>query len=311
MRAGVVAGVTGYLLWGLYPLYWPLLAPAGAVEILVHRIVWSAVLVLVLLVALGRLRSLLHRISSRRTIGLTGLAAVLMAVNWGVYIWAVNNGHVVDTALGYFINPLMTVAAGVVLLGEQLRLAQRIALGLAALAAVVLLAGQHEFPWVALVLAGSFAGYAIVKKQVGLGAVDGFATETALLAVPALAALVLLGASGGATAFAHGWEHAMLLVLTGAVSAAPLLCFGAAVVRLPLATLGAIQYLAPILQFLTGVLFYREEMPLDRWIGFCLVWAAAVVLVVDGLRTVTPPVAAPSPRAGLPRRGATADGEAR
>lgn len=317
---GVVAGITGYALWGLYPLYWPLLEPAGAVEILAHRIVWSAVLVLAVLLALGRARALFLRAGAQRTVLLSGSAAVLMALNWGIYIWAVNDGRVVDTALGYFINPLMTIAAGVLLLHERLHLAQRVAITLACTSALVLVIGQRTVPWVALALAGSFAGYTILKKRVGLPAVDGFAVETSLLAVPALGVVAWLELTGHGTLGADGARHAALLVLAGGVSAAPLLCFGAAVTRLPLATLGAIQYLAPVLQFLVGVFIEHEAMPAARWLGFVLVWAAILVLVIDtmygrsrasrsGPVVVTLPESASAPLAGPPLPDArTGDG---
>lgn len=316
-RIGLAAGVTGYLLWGLYPLYWPLLKPASALEILAHRIFWSAVLVAGLLLAVGRFRTVLARMSSWRLLALLAGAALLMGINWGVYIWAVNSGNVVDTALGYFINPLMTIAAGVLLLGERLRIAERVALGLAATAVLVLLVGQREFPWIALALAGSFAGYSLFKKKAGLPAVESFATETAILALPAFAIVVALETTGSGTAVGYGWSHTALLVLTGVVSAAPLLCFGAAVVRLPFTTLGAIQYLAPVVQFLEGVLFYHEQMPLVRWLGFVLVWLAILVLLTNNLRrspraySVTTPTGGQSQPTMQTPQGTRASGDGR
>ena len=288
-RQGVAFGVAAYLLWGFFPLYWNLLEPAGALEILAHRIVWS-LLVVVGLLALRRSGawpgsspgSWLRGLGARR-LGLLALAAVVVAANWGTYIYGVSSGNVVETSLGYFVNPLVTVVLGVVVLHERLRPAQWAAVGLATVAVGVLTLDYGRLPWIALTLALSFGAYGLLKKQAGVGAVESLAVETGVLVLPALAFLLLLGARGEATFGAAGPGHAVLLASTGLVTAVPLLCFGAAAIRVPLTVLGLLQYLAPVLQFLFGVFYYDEPMPASRAAGFALVWAALVLLAVDGL----------------------------
>lgn len=284
---GVLYGVTAYGLWGLFPLYWVLLKPAGAVEILAHRIVWSLVVVLALLAALARRhrRPMLAGMPrDRRRLALLALAAGAVTVNWVTYIWGVNHGHVVETSLGYFTNPLVTVLAGVVLLGERLRPAQWAAVGLGALAVAVLTLGYGRPPWIALTLAFSFGAYGLIKKKAATPAVESLAVETAVLLAPALGYLVVLEASGAGTFAGHGVGHAALLALGGVVTAAPLLAFAASANRVPLSLLGLLQYLAPVLQFALGVLVFGEQMPAVRWFGFGLVWLALSVLTWDGLR---------------------------
>jgi chloramphenicol-sensitive protein RarD len=281
-RRGFLLGVAAYLMWGLFPLYWPLLEPAGAIEILSHRIVWSLAVVAVLLV-LGRNYAWISGLGGRR-LGLLSGAAVVIAVNWGTYIWGVNHDHVVETSLGYFINPLVTVLFGVVLLGERLRTVQWVAVGLAVVAVAILTLDYGRPPWIALVLAFSFGTYGLLKKQAGVDAVESLSVETGVLLLPALAYLFLLGANGTGTFTTEGALHVVLLVLCGIVTAIPLLCFGAAAIRVPLTTIGLLQYLAPIMQFLLGVLYFRESMPASRVAGFGLVWIALVMLTADGVR---------------------------
>jgi chloramphenicol-sensitive protein RarD len=269
-RRGAVYGILAYSMWGLFPLYWPLLRPAGAVEILAHRIVWSLAFTLLLMAGL-RGFSALGRLG-RRGLAALALAAALVSVNWGTYIWAVNSGHVVETALGYFINPLVSVMLGVIFLGERLRPGQWAAVAIAAVAVGVLTVDHGRPPWIALALAGSFGLYGFVKKKAAIAALPSLTVETALLSPPALAYLLLLEARG-AGSFGHGGTvAALLLVACGVVTAVPLLCFAAAANRVPLSTLGLLQYVAPVLQFLCGVLVFREPMPVSRWIGFALVW---------------------------------------
>ena len=290
-RRGVLYGVAAYVMWGLFPLYWVLLAPAGAVEVLAHRIAWSVVAVLAILWLLGRRRgaawgqpALRAVLRDRRRLVLLAAAAAVITVNWGTYIWGVSNGHVVETSLGYFINPLVTVLAGVLVLGERLRPAQWAAVGVGAVAVLVLTAGYGRLPWIALTLAFSFGTYGLIKKYVAAGAVESLAVETAVLLVPALGYLMLLEASGRGTFLDHGAGHAALLATGGVVTAVPLLAFGAAANRVPLSVLGLLQYLAPVLQFACGVLVFGEQMPAARWFGFALVWLALAVLSLDGLR---------------------------
>jgi chloramphenicol-sensitive protein RarD len=286
-RRGTAYGAAAYLLWGLFPLYFPLLEPAGALEILAHRVVWSLLVVLGLL-GLGRswswVRPLLR---DRRTLGSMVLAAVLIALNWALYIWAVNSEHVVETSLGYFITPVVLVLIGVVVLHERLRPVQWAAIGLGTLAVLVLTVDYGRPPWIALGLAASFATYGLIKKRVGatVGAVQSLTVETAVLALPALAYLLTLEGSGDGH-FGHvGAGHSLLLASAGVATAVPLLFFAAAARRVPLSTLGLLQYLAPVLQFLIGVLLYDEPMPASRLVGFALVRVALVVLSVDGVRS--------------------------
>ena len=285
-RRGVLYGVACYVLWGLFPLYWPLLEPAGAVEILAHRIVWSLLVVATVLAVTrswGWIRPLL---ADRATLARMALAAVLIAVNWATYIWGVNNEHVVETSLGYFINPVVTVMIGVLVLHERLRPVQWAAIGLGTLAVIVLAVDYGRPPWIALGLAFSFAVYGLLKKQVGprVGAVASLTVETAVMFVPALVLLAVLELRGSAHFGHEGAGHAALLAGAGIATAVPLLFFAAAASRVPLTILGLLQYFAPVLQFLTGVLIYREPMPVSRLAGFALVWAALLVLTIDGLR---------------------------
>jgi chloramphenicol-sensitive protein RarD len=287
-RQGLCYGVGAYLLWGLFPLYWPLLRPAGALEIVAHRIIWSVLLVALLLMLSRGWRGVAALVSHRATLGRLALAAALVSVNWCVYIWGVNHGHVVETSLGYFINPLLTILLGVLVLHERLRSAQWVAVAIASLAIVVLTVDYGQLPWIALTLATSFAGYGFLKKQVSAGASETLAVETAVLAGPALITLFVLADRSQLTFGHHGVGNALLLVCTGAVTAIPLLLFGASARRLPLSTLGLLQYLAPVLQFAVGVGIRHEPLPPARLAGFALVWLALLILTVDALRRPRP-----------------------
>jgi chloramphenicol-sensitive protein RarD len=282
-RRGFLLGVAAYALWGAFPLYWPLLEPAGAVEILAHRILWSVLTMGLLVLVLGRTRQFRALFSDRRTFSLLALASVVISVNWATYIYGVTSGRVVETSLGYFINPLVTVLMGVVLLHETLRRLQWIAIGVGALAVVVLTVDYGRPPWIALVLAFSFGTYGLAKKQAGVEAVESLALETLLLAPLAAAYVVWLVARGESTFTAQGTGHALLFASTGVVTALPLICFGAAAIRVPMVTLGLLQYLAPILQFGLGVLWFHEDMSPGRWMGFALVWVALAMFTVESL----------------------------
>jgi chloramphenicol-sensitive protein RarD len=282
-RRGFLLGVVAYGLWGAVPVYWPLLEPAGAIEILAHRIIWS-LLTLGLLVALFRrgaqFRAILRdpRMARPLTLG-----AVVISVNWATYIWGVNNGRVVETSLGYFINPLVTVLMGIVVFGERLRPLQWAAMGVAGAAIAVLTVDYGRPPWIALILACSFGTYGLAKKVAGAEAVESLTFETMVIAPFAAAYLGWLAWQGTADFGAHGPGHALLLTTTGIVTAVPLICFGAAAVRVSMVTLGLLQYLAPILQFALGVLWFREDMPAGRWIGFLLVWVALVMFTFEAV----------------------------
>lgn len=285
-RVGVAAGVAAYSLWGLFPLVFHQLRSVAALEILLHRVVWSFLVVAGLLL----LRRDRHWFASVRATprGLRYLAcaAALIAVNWLVYIWAVNHDHVIEGALGYYINPLITVALGVWVLHEHLRPLQRLALGFGAAAVAVLTVAYGQVPWIALVLAVSFAGYGYLKKAVGVAATTSLAVETAVLLPLALVGMAALQASGDA-AFGHGTTgRDALLVSLGVVTAVPLLLFATAASRIPLSLLGLLQYLTPTMQLLCGVLVFHEPLPPERLAGFVLVWAALILLGTDAVRSL-------------------------
>ncbi|GIH76270.1 EamA family transporter RarD [Planobispora longispora] len=284
-RRGVLYGIAAYAMWGLFPLYWPLLKPSGALEILAHRMAWSLVAVLVILAAMRHWSWIRELLRTPGKLGLLTLAALIITVNWGVYIYAVNTGHVVESALGYFINPLVSVVFGVVLLKERLRPLQWAAVGLGTLAVIVLTLDYGRLPWIALVLAMSFGTYGLVKKTAQVGAAESMAVETLVLLLPALGYLLYLGGQGQSTFGTAGAGHALLLAGAGAITAVPLICFSAAAIRVPLTTIGLLQYIAPVLQFLCGVFIVHETMPASRWAGFAIVWLALSVFTWDSLRT--------------------------
>ncbi|MGZ4444622.1 MAG: EamA family transporter RarD [Nocardioidaceae bacterium] len=283
-RRGFLLGAAAYVMWGLFPLYWPLLEPAGAIEILAHRIFWSLAVMLALVAVTrrtGRLRAVLR---DRRRLLILAMAAAVITVNWGTYIWGVNNEHVVETSLGYFINPLVTVLMGVVILGERLRSLQWVAMALAALAVVGLTVEYGRPPWIALVLAFSFACYGLAKKKANTGAVESLTVETMVIGPVALAYLLFLTGSGQSHFTGHGTLHVLLLVGTGVATAIPLICFGAAATRVSMTTLGLLQYLAPTIQFALGVFLFGEPMPAMRWVGFGLVWVALALFTFESVR---------------------------
>ncbi|GAA4104349.1 EamA family transporter RarD [Nonomuraea soli] len=284
-RRGVLFGIAAYAMWGLFPLYWPLLKPSEPLEILAHRMAWSLVAVVAILAVRRHWSWFRELVKQPKTMGLLALAAVLVSLNWLTYIYAVNSGQVVESALGYFINPLVSVLFGVLLLKERLRSLQWVAVGFGALAVVVLAVGYGRPPWIALILAMSFGVYGLVKKKANVGAAESLTVETLVLLAPALAYLVYLETQGTAT-FGHStpW-HALLLAGAGVITAVPLLCFTSAAIRVPLSTIGLLQYIAPVLQFLVGVLIAQETMPVSRWLGFSIVWLALAIFSYDSLRT--------------------------
>ncbi|MBP2456331.1 chloramphenicol-sensitive protein RarD [Clavibacter michiganensis] len=306
-RTGLIAAVGAYGLWGVLPVFFLLLVPAGAFEIVGWRILFSLVVCAVVITAArrwGRVAAIVRR--PRILLGL-GLAGHLILVNWTVYVYGTLSGHVVETALGYFINPIVTVLLGVLLLRERLRPLQWTAVGLSAVAVAVIAVGYGQLPWVSLALAGSFGLYGLVKKRVsgGADALSGLALETAWLVPAATTMLVITGAGAGLTIGTVSLGHTLLLVSTGVVTAGPLLLFGLAAGRLPLSVIGLTQYLAPLLQFAFGVFVMHEAMPPERWAGFAIVWAALVLLTIDMLRASRRPA---SPIAPMRRDPAVADG---
>ncbi len=285
-RRGLIYGLCAYLLWGVFPLYFPLLEPTTPVEILAHRIVWSLVVLIIVLAVTRRWSWIGPLLRDRRQMLLLSAASVAIALNWGVYIYGVNSGQVVQTSLGYFINPLVSVLFGVLLLKERLRVTQWTAVGLGTLAVAVLTVDYAGLPWIALTLAFSFGTYGLLKKTLDMGAVESLSTETAILAPVAAAYLLFLLATGNSAMATEGPGMATLLASLGVITVVPLLFFGASATRLPLTWIGLLQYSAPVLQFLIGVFVYDEPMPASRWVGFGLVWSALVILTVDSLLAV-------------------------
>ena len=285
-RDGLLSAAAAYGLWGFLPVYFVALQPSGAVEIVGWRIALSLVFCVVILLVMRRARTTFGLLKGRAMLGWSALAAMLILINWAVYVYASLNAFIVEAALGYFINPLVTVGLGVVVLKEKLRPLQWVALGLAAVAVVVLAIGYGAFPFIALTLAFSFGFYGFVKNRMGPGvkAIDSLTLETLWLAPLAIGLLVWVALGSGLTLGTLGPWHTLLLLSAGAVTSIPLLFFGAAVRRLPLSVLGLMQYLAPVLQFLFGAVVMGEDMPLERWLGFGIVWFALIVLSVDAVR---------------------------
>ncbi|MEV6305115.1 EamA family transporter RarD [Actinoplanes sp. NPDC051861] len=284
-RRGYVYGLTAYTMWGFFPIYFKLLQPSPALEILSHRILWSVVFVALLLTAMRNWRFLSRLIRTPRKLGGAAVAAVLIGVNWGTYIYAVNSSRVVETALGYFITPLVVVLLGVFVLRERLRTWQWVAVGVGALAVAILTVDYGRLPYIALTLAASFGCYGLIKKRMSLPPAEGLFVESAVLAVPALAYLTWLNIDGGAQ-FGHvSATHTALMLFAGVATAVPLLLFAGAANRVPLVGLGILQYVAPIIQLAVGVLLYHEPMPPARLAGFGLVWIALVIFTVDGIRS--------------------------
>ena len=281
-RSGLLFGVGAYASWGLFPAFFPLLKPASAFEILAHRIVWCVALMVVVIAAVRRLGDI-RRITGRTWLLLT-LASALISINWVIYIYAVNNGHVVDAALGYFINPLVTVALGLLVFRENLNRAQFAALGIAVIAVVVLAVEVGSLPVIGLGLALSFGLYGAIKKVVPVDPRVSVGIEAGLAAPFAIAYLVVLHVTGHATFTDHGPSHVVLMILSGVFTALPLLLFAAAAQRLPLVTMGLLFYLTPAMQLTWGVVVGHEPMPPARWLGFALIWLALAVFTADAWR---------------------------
>jgi chloramphenicol-sensitive protein RarD len=281
LRRGTAYGAAAYLIWGLFPLYFPLLEPAGGLEIVAHRVVWSLLFIGVLLTVLRGWSQVRAAFTDRRTLLVLTGAAVLIVVNWLVFVFAVNSGHVVESSLGYFINPLVSVGLGVLVLEERLRPLQWAAVAIAFLGVLVLAIEAGGFPWIAMTLASSFGVYGLVKKVVGVGPIEGLVVEAAGLVPLALAYLVWLTVDGQSTFTSHGADHTLLLMSGGAVTAVPLLFFAAATAVAPLSQLGVLFYVNPVMQFLIGVLVRHEPLGTGRLIGFVLVWVALLVFTVE------------------------------
>lgn len=283
---GTTYGFLAYLSWGIFPVYFHQLLPAGPWEILAHRILWTFVVCLLALLVLRRWSFIRTLLGNPRRLALISAAAFFIAVNWLVYVYAVNDGRTSEASLGYFLNPLVTIALGVFLLREKLRRLQWIAVGIGAVACLYLAFASGAFPWISLVLALSFATYGLLKKRVGanFSAFEGLAVETTVLTPFAVVALIWLGSRGDTTFTGHGVGHSLWLASAGIATAVPLLFFAAAATRIPLVTIGLLQFITPVLQLLAGVLVLGEHVTTQRWIGFGIVWLALVVLTTDSLR---------------------------
>ena len=283
---GLAYVISAYALWGTFPLYFLLFAPASALEVVGFRIVLSFVFCLLLITVFRRWRAILGLVRQPRVVGAMALAGIFIYVNWLVYVFAVLNDQVVEASLGYFINPLVTVLLGVFMLRESLRPAQWVAVGVSAIAVLVIAIGYGTFPVISLVLAASFGMYGYVKSRVGaqVDALSGLTIETTALAPFALAQLFVLGSTAGLAFGQHGVGQAVAMLSAGVVTAVPLLMFAAGTRRLPLVAVRLAQYLTPVLQFVIGVAILGEPMPLERWIGFALVWVALLILSVDMVR---------------------------
>jgi len=283
---GVASAFGAYLIWGFLPLYFLLLVPTGPWELVAWRILLAFVFCIILLSVTRAWRSFGRILRQPRLLLLTAVAGVFIYVNWQVYILATLTGHVIETSLGYFINPIVTVLLGVLVLRERLRLTQWIAIGISVAAVLVIVIGYGDFPWVALTLAFSFGIYGLIKKQVGpaVDAVGGLTLESFWLLPVAIVQLIVVGATTGITMGTVSVAHTILLSLAGIITAIPLLLFAAGARRVPLTVIGLLQFIAPVMQFIIGAWVLGEPMPLERWIGFGLVWVALIMLSVDSVR---------------------------
>jgi chloramphenicol-sensitive protein RarD len=279
-KTGLLFGVAAYVIWGAFPLYWPLLEPSTPLEIVSHRAVWSLFFCLIALGLSKQLKSTYALLKNPRVFIRLLLAAALISVNWIVYIWGVNNGHVVECALGYYINPIIIIAFGVIMLREKMRRMQWVAVGFGAIGVLVLTIDYGRLPWIALALAVSWGSYGLVKKQLNLGALEGLAIET-LLSLPFYGGYLIYIGLNGTGQLGSSVGLSILLIGAGIVTAIPLLLFNGSTTRLPFTIIGLLQYITPTLQFSIGVWVRHEAMPTARWVGFLIIWAALVTLGID------------------------------
>ena len=283
-KVGLLYGFSAYVLWGTFPLYWPLLEPATPLEIVSHRAAWTSIFCILVLAYQKQLRHMFKLMATKRVFLRLTAASGLISINWLVYIWATNNGHVVEAALGYYINPLIIIAFGVLLLKEKMRRLQWFAVGFGFIGVVVLTFDYGRLPWIALALAVSWGSYGLIKKQLNLGAVEGLAIETLISFIPYAGYLFYIGSKGQGQ-WGHHLGLTLLLTGAGAVTAIPLLLFNGSATRLPYSTIGLLQYITPTLQFSIGVWVRHEAMPAARWIGFVIIWGALAALATDLVRS--------------------------
>ena len=276
--------MSAYALWGAFPLYWPLLKPATALEIVSHRAVWTMIFCIIILAITKSLKATRETMKRPKIVAKLFLTSILISINWLVYIWATNNGHVVEASLGYYINPLVMIGFGVIILKEKLRGLQWLAVGIATIGVLVLTIDYGRLPWIALTLAISWGSYGFIKKQLGLGALEGLAIETLIASLPYLLYLLYLGNKGSGQ-FGHEAGITILLISAGAITAIPLLLFNGSTTRLPLTMLGLLQYITPTIQFSIGVWVRHEYMPTERWIGFLIIWVALSLLAADLIKS--------------------------
>jgi chloramphenicol-sensitive protein RarD len=283
MNKGILFAIAAYSLWGFLPIYWKTIDEVPATQILSHRIIWSFIFLLGIIFIKKDLGAFRFAIRSRKTLAIFSGAALLISVNWLIYIWAVNAGFIVETSLGYFINPLVSVLLGVIFLKEKLRPMQWVPVGLAAAGVLYLTFSFGVLPWIALVLASTFGLYGLIKKTASLNSLHGLSLETGILFLPAVGFLLLAEGQGSGSLGHLGWRTDFLLILTGVVTALPLLLFATAARRINLSTLGILQYIAPSTQFLIGVFLYGEPLTTSRLVGFAFIWAALLIYSLENI----------------------------
>ena len=286
-RLGLVFGVTAYVLWGLFPLYWPLLDRANSLEIVSHRAVWTFFFCLIALGLTKKLRSAFAVLKVPRLFWTLAFATSLVSINWLTYIWAVNHQHIVDASLGYYINPLVMIAYGTIFLHEKLRKLQWVSVIVAFVGVLILTIDYGRPPWISLTIAISWGSYGFVKKKLGMGSLESLMVETLISLLPYSIYLFWLSGSGKGQ-FTHGWLISILLVGAGAVTAIPLLLFNGATVRLPFSIIGLLQFITPTINFVLGVWVKHESMSVGRWIGFLVIWAALIALGIDLMKSSAP-----------------------
>jgi chloramphenicol-sensitive protein RarD len=282
MNRGVLLAISAYVMWGFFPFYWKLLKHIPALQLLGHRIGWSFILLVVVLIVTRRWADFRSAIGSPRIQRSYLVAAILIGVNWFTYVWAVNAGFIVETSLGYFINPLVSVLLGVVILKEQIRPWQWVAIGIAAVGVLYLTISYGSLPWIALTLAFSFGFYGLAKKTAPLNAIQGLALETGILFLPSVGWLAFSDLTGDGAFLHTGWTSDLLMIGAGIVTAIPLLMFASATKMIPLSMVGILQYIAPTIQLIIGVVVFNESFTSTRVIGFSIVWLALVIFGIEG-----------------------------
>lgn len=282
MNKGIWYAIIAYSIWGLFPLYWKPLHDVPAMQIIGHRIGWSFILLFLIIILSRQWKEFRAAAFQWRTLMIYTVSAVLISINWLVYVWAVNAGLVVEASLGYFINPLLSVLLGVIFLREKLRTWQWVSLGVAALGVVIVSFAYGTFPWISVALALSFGLYGLVKKRAPLNSLHGMTIETGIVFIPALLYLLTLEAQGQGAFLHTNVTSNLLMIGAGAVTTIPLLLFSSAAQRIPLALIGIIQYITPTMQFLLGVFFYKEAFSIEQLIGFGLVWLALIIFTLEG-----------------------------